>query len=70
MQKGLLINGYEKYFDELNLSDEHVFVADSEDFKDGITVSKCRQFVKSKKLDILFIDGIVYVEPDSDTKGM
>lgn len=70
MQKGLLINGYEKYFDELNLSDEHVFVADSENFKDGITVSKCRQFVKSKKLDILFIDGIVYVEPDSDTKGM
>nr|DAE82987.1 MAG TPA: Helicase REPLICATION [Caudoviricetes sp.] len=70
MQKGLLINGYEKYFDELNLTDEHVFVADSEDFKDGITVSMCRQFVKSKQLDILFIDGIVYIDPDSNTKGM
>ena len=70
MQKGLLINGYDRYFDELNLTDEHVFVADSEDFKDGITVSMCRQFVKSKQLDILFIDGIVYIDPDGNTKGM
>lgn len=70
MQKGLLINGYDKYFDELGSTDEHVFVADSEDFKDGITVSMCRQFVKSKRLDILFIDGIVYIDPDGNTKGM
>lgn len=70
MQRGLLINGYEKYFDELDSTDEHVFVADSEDFKEDITVSKCRQFVKNKKLDILFIDGIIYIEPDGDTKRL
>lgn len=70
MQKGLLINGYEKYFDELNLSEEHVFVADSEDFDGSITISKCRQFVKSKRLDILFIDGLVYIEPDGDTRKL
>lgn len=70
MQKGLLISGYEKHFETLAESNEHVFVADSEDFKDGLTVSKCRQFIKAKKLDILLIDGLVYVRPDGDTRGM
>lgn len=70
MQKGLLISGYENYFDTLASSDEHVFVADSEDFKDGLTISKCRQFIKAKRLDILFIDGLVYVKPDGDTRGV
>ena len=52
------------------MTDEHVFVADSEDFDGNITISKCRQFVKSKRLDILFIDGLVYIEPDGDTRKL
>ena len=65
MQKGLLLPNYEIYFNEIMDSDEHIFVADTSDFADGVvTVQQCRSFVKSKKLDILFIDGIVYVRPD------
>ncbi len=65
MQKGLLLPEYEKYFEEIMKSDEHIFVADSSDFIDGIvTVQQCKNFVRSKQLDILFIDGIVYVRPD------
>lgn len=64
MQKGLLIPGYEEYFDEILKSDEHIFVADSNDFGGDITVSQCKNFVKQTKADILFIDGLVYVKPD------
>lgn len=64
MQKGLLIPGYEKYFNDILASDEHIFVADSNDFGGSITVNQCRNFVKQTKADILFIDGLVYVKPD------
>ena len=65
MQKGLLLPKYEDYFEELLASDEHIFVADSSDFADGmVSVQQCDNFVRSKKLDILFIDGVVYVRPN------
>ena len=64
MQRGLLIPGYEEYFDKILKSDEHIFVADSNDFVGDITVSQCKNFVKQTKADILFIDGLVYVKPD------
>lgn len=71
MQKGLLLPQYEEYFNKIMESDEHIFVADSSDFSDGIvTVGECHNFVKSKKLDALFIDGIVYVKPDGWTPRM
>ena len=71
MQKGLLLPQYEEYFNKIMESDEHIFVADSSDFSDGIvTVRECHNFVKSKKLDALFIDGIVYVKPDGWTPRM
>lgn len=69
MQKGLLLPDYEKYFANLLASDEHVFVADSKDFGSTITVQQCHNFVKSKKIDILFIDGIVYIQPTDNVKG-
>lgn len=64
MQKGLLIPGYEEYFQEILNSDEHIFVADSNDFGGTITVNQCKNFVKQTKVDILFIDGLTYVRPD------
>ena len=64
MQKGLLIPGYEEYFQEILKSDEHIFVADSNDFGGTITVTQCKNFVKQTKVDILFIDGLTYVRPD------
>lgn len=71
MQKGLLLPNYEAYFDEIMKSDEHIFVADTSDFSSGVvTVQQCKNFVKSKKLDVLFIDGIVYVKPDGWTSKM
>lgn len=69
MQKGLLLNGYEEYFSNLLKSDEHIFVADSRDFGSSIITQQCRNFVKAKKLDILFIDGIIYVQPADRVKG-
>lgn len=64
MQKGLLIPGYEEYFEEILASNEHIFVADSSDFGGEISVTQCKNFVKQTKSDILFIDGLVYVKPD------
>lgn len=69
MQKGLLLPNYEDYFNNLLISDEHVFVADGRDFGSSITVQQCHNFVKSKQLDILFIDGIVYIRPSEDVRG-
>lgn len=71
MQKGLLLPNYEAYFNEIMKSDEHIYVADTSDFSNGtVTVQQCNSFVKSKNLDILFIDGIVYVKPDGWTPRM
>lgn len=70
MQKGLLIPGYEEYFEKLLNSDEHIFVADSNDFDGDISVTQCRNLVKQTNSDILFIDGLVYVKPDGYSHKM
>lgn len=61
MQKGMLIPKYEEYIDNLKKSDEFVYIADEEDFKGDITMQKVERFIRSKKLDIIFIDGIQYI---------
>lgn len=67
LNTGLKVDGYEAYFKDILKSDKHIFVADTTDFVKGtVTVNQCRNFVLSKQLDILFIDGIVYVKPDGD----
>ena len=45
-------------------------MADITDFKNNLTVNACRNFIKSKQLDILFIDGLSYVKPDNIFRGM
>lgn len=70
LQRGLLVEGYAEHIEKLCSSDEHVFIADMTDFGNNLTVTSCRNFIKSKQLDILFIDGLVYVKPDSIFRGM
>lgn len=70
MQRGLILPGYAEYFQEVCASNEHIFVADSNDFGGVITVQQCKNFVKQTKADILFIDGLIYVRPDNWTPRM
>lgn len=69
MQKGLQINGYEEYINEMNNSDKHLFVVDMTDLNRKITVSKIEQLIQQTNCDIIFIDGIKYVRPDYPKKG-
>lgn len=66
LQRGLLVSGYEEYYEEMCNSNEHVFIADNNDFNGVIDVQQCENFVKRKNLDILFIDGISYIKPNVD----
>lgn len=71
LNTGTPLYEYEEYITNMLKSDEHIFVADSSDFEMGyVTISQIRNFIKSKALDILFIDGIVYVKPETDIKNM
>ena len=69
MQKGLQIDGYKEYVEEMYESDKHLFVADMTDFNRKITVSKIEQLINQVHADIVFIDGIKYVRPDFIKKG-
>ena len=68
LQQGLLISGYEDYMKNLLQSTEHVLVVDNSDVKGDVDIQKCENFVKQEKLDILFIDGIVYIRPNIKEK--
>ena len=69
LQYGLPVQGFKEFMDELNASNEHIFISDITDFNNEITLSKVHNFIKANKLDILFIDGIKYVRPDVYKKG-
>ena len=69
MQKGLQINGYKEYIEDMNKSDKHLFVVDMTDLNRKITVSKIEQLIQQTKCDIVFIDGIKYVRQDYPKKG-
>ena len=70
LQNGNPVAGFKEFMDKMTASDEHLFISDITDFDNRITLSKVRNFIKSNNLDILFIDGIKYVRPDSKYKGM
>lgn len=69
LQYGLPVSGFKEFMDELNASNEHIFISDITDFNNEITLSKVHNFIKANKLDIIFIDGIKYVRPDTLVKG-
>ena len=63
INRGYAVNGYEEFVKKWDKSDEHIFVADTTHFKEGISVQDCEKFIKSKKLDMLLIDGVSYIKP-------
>lgn len=69
MQKGLQIEGYAQYVQEMCESDRHLFVCDITDFDRKITINKIEQLIRQTKCDIVFIDGIKYVRQDYPKKG-
>lgn len=67
MARGLLMNGYGEYIDQLEKSDEHVYVADATHFHGEITVQSCENFILAKGLDILVVDDVSYIQiPNSN----
>lgn len=61
--------GYEEYIAGLNNSSNPFIVATPRDFQNNITVSKLRNFCKLNNLDILGIDGIVYLSDERTKRG-
>ena len=71
LQRGLPVKGYKEYTERLVNSGNHVFIADRKSFNGkDITMGAIKEFIEKMKLDILFIDGIKYIRPSCDTRGM
>lgn len=70
IEDGAPVKGYEEYLKSLIGKPDMLYTSDINDFDGEITVQKIKTFCKSKKLQILFIDGIVYVKSDHYSKGM
>ena len=60
---------YGNYMDELQQKPNKFIVATPLDFKNRITVSKLRQFIKKYDLDLLAIDGITYLSDERYVRG-
>ena len=61
--------GYADYIATLKGKENPFIVATPKDFQNKITVSKLRSFCKSNQLDILGIDGIVYLSDERYRRG-
>lgn len=60
---------YEDYIKDLSNNKTPFFVSTPKDFQNKITVGKLRNFCKTRKLDILGIDGIVYLSDERHKRG-
>ena len=60
---------YENYIEALSQNEIPFIVATPRDFQNKITVSKLRKFCMTNKLDILGIDGIVYLSDERYKRG-
>ena len=63
------LQSYQNYVAELNESNGHFYVATPKDFHNKITVTRLKNWVKSCKIDILFIDGITYLSDERYKNG-
>lgn len=70
LEDGDMVVGYKEYLEKISNSPDKLFISDINDFGGHITVNKVRQFCKSRELQVLFIDGLTYVQPDYIVKGM
>ena len=61
---GINVEEYAKHIEDLKQNKHKFVVATPYDFNNDITVSKLRNFVKQKKLDVLAIDGITYLRDE------
>lgn len=69
MTRGLDIENYDKYIEDLENRKTPFFVASPKEFNRQITVSKLRSFIQNNQIDILGIDGISYLKDERMKKG-
>lgn len=70
IEDGDMVVGYEEYLNKISNSPDKLFFADMKDFHGKITMQKIKTFCNLKKLQCLFIDGLIYVQPEYYHKGM
>lgn len=63
------VDSYTDYISSLGNQTNPFFVASLQDFNGRMTVSKLKNFIMSNKLDILFVDGISYIEDERKERG-
>lgn len=63
------LESYKEYGDTLSELTGKLFVTRPKTFNRKVTVSKLRQWIKSDKLDALFIDGITYLTDERFKRG-
>lgn len=63
------LESYKEYGDTLSAISGKLFVTRPKTFNRKVTVSKLRQWIKSDKLDALFIDGITYLTDERFKRG-
>lgn len=63
------LDDYQKYAEGLSNLTGKLFVTRPKDFARHATVSKLRQWIKSDKLDAIFIDGITYLSDERYKRG-
>lgn len=68
--RGINIDSYKDYIDELKTKTEHSFVVTTPiDFNKKITISKLRNYCLQCNLDVLCIDGITYLSDERYKRG-
>lgn len=63
------IEDYEEYAESLKKINGKFYVTKPKDFARKVTVSKLRNWIKQRQLDILFIDGIKYLTDERYRRG-
>lgn len=63
------LDDYSKYAEETKKLSGKFYVTKPKDFARKVTVSKLRNWIKSRKLDILAIDGITYLTDERYKRG-
>lgn len=69
LTRGIEVQGYERYIENLSKSEVPFFVSHPKDFQRKITVSKLKSWVENNNLDVLAIDGISYLTDERKEKG-
>lgn len=63
------LDDYKQYAQELSRLDGRLYVTKPKDFQRKLTVSKLRNWIKLRKLDIVAIDGITYLSDERYKRG-